>query len=394
MQRRRAEATLPPFWQHGFRPLFLAGAGFAAGAMLVWPFVLAGRLDLPTGLDPVAWHRHEMLFGWLPAIVAAFLLTAIPNWTGRLPVRGGRLAALLGAWLGARLAVLGGAAWGPWPGIVLEQLFLLGLAATAAREIIIGQSRRNLPVVALVGLLALAALLSHLEAIGTAVPERLGERLGIAAMTMLVTLIGGRIVPSFTTNWLRARGAARLPAPFGGVDQAALALTAVALLGWVAAPETAGAAVLLLAAGAATLVRIARWRGPAVLREPLLAILHLGMVWLALGLAAQGAAALGSIPRTAALHVLTAGTFGTMTLAVMTRATLGHTGRALSADRWTVVIYALVSAGALARLAAELPGLPYLPTIHAAATMWGGAFLLFVLRYGRMLTGPRVGGGA
>lgn len=131
-----------------------------------------------------------------------------------------------------------------------------------------------------------------------------------------------------------------------------------------------------------------------MLREPLLAILHLGMVWLALGLAAQGAAALGSIPRTAALHVLTAGTFGTMTLAVMTRATLGHTGRALSADRWTVVIYALVSAGALARLAAELPGLPYLPTIHAAATMWGGAFLLFVLRYGRMLTGPRVGGGA
>lgn len=388
-QRRRAEATLPAFWQHGFRPFFLIGALFAALAMLAWPFVLEGRLALPTALEPVAWHRHEMLFGWLPAIVAAFLLTAIPNWTGRLPVRGWRLAALVGVWLAARTAVLGSAVWGAWPGLVLEQVFLVGLAATAAREIIAGGNRRNLPVVALVGLIAVAALLSHLQAVDVAVPELLGERIGIAAVAMLVALIGGRIVPSFTTNWLRARGETRLPAAFALLDRATLVLTAAALLAWIAAPAATGSGVLLLAAGTATLVRLGRWRGLATLREPLLTILHLGIAWLALGLAAQGAAALGWIPRTVALHVLTAGAFGTMTLAVMTRATLGHTGRKLTADRSTVLIYALVIAGALARFAAELPSLPYTPMIHAAAALWGGAFLLFVLRYGRMLLGPR-----
>jgi uncharacterized protein involved in response to NO len=352
--------------------------------------VLAGALDLPTALDPLAWHRHEMLFGYLAAVIAAFLLTAVPNWTGGLPVRGTPLLALVVLWLAARLAVLTGGIIGPWPGAVLDVGFLAALALLLAREIIASGNRRNLPVVLLVGLLALADLLSHLEAILGLPWDALGDRVAIAVVSLLVALIGGRIVPSFTTNWFKARRIVPLPPPpMGRLDMGVLALTALALLVWLVPIESPAAGILLLTAAAGTGLRLARWRGTATLAEPLLAILHLGYAWLALGLGLLGLAALGVLPRAAALHALTAGAFGTMTLAVMTRAALGHTGRALSADRWTVAIFALVTLGALARVLAGLVPIAYLPGLYLAGFTWAGAFLLYSLRYAPVLFGPR-----
>jgi uncharacterized protein involved in response to NO len=384
---------MPPVLQHGFRPFFLLGALWAALALFLWLGTLAGAVALPTAMDPAAWHRHEMLFGYLAAIVAAFLLTAVPNWTGRLPVRGAPLAGLVALWALGRLAVLTSGWVGAVPALVLDVAFPVVFAAVAAREVAAGGNRRNLPVVALVGLFAVADLLSHLGSLGALPAAMLGDRLAVAVVAMLVALIGGRIVPSFTTNWLKARGHATLPAPFGGLDKAALAVTAAALLAWLAAPEGVPAGLLLLAAAAGIALRLARWRGAATASEPLLLVLHLGYAWLALGLAMLGLAALGLVPRSAALHAVTAGAFGTVTLAVMTRAALGHTGRALTADGWTVAVYALVNIGALARLAAVWAPQAYMPVLDLAGLAWGGAFLLYAVRYAPVLLGPpRTGG--
>lgn len=380
--------TSPAVLQHGFRPFFLLGALWAALALALWLAALQG-LTLPTALDPLAWHRHEMLFGYLAAVIAAFLFTAVPNWTGRLPVRGRPLLALVLLWVAARLAVLTGAWIGAWPGLLLDTAFPLALAALIAREILASHNRRNLPVVALVTVLALAGFLSHLEALWALPWDALGDRMAIAAVAGLVALIGGRIVPSFTTNWLKARKAAALPTPAGRPDVAVLALTAAALIAWLLGPESEVAGLLLVAAAVGTAWRLARWRGAATTPEPLLLVLHLGYAWLALGFLLLGLAALDLVPRTAALHALTAGAFGTMTLAVMTRATLGHTGRALTADRWTAGIFVLVVLGALARVLAALLPAAATSVLDLAGLLWGGAFLLYALRYGPMLLGPR-----
>lgn len=383
-----------PVLQHGFRPFFFLGALWAAFALFLWLGALAGGLALPTALDPVAWHRHELLFGYLAAVIAAFLLTAIPNWTGRKPTRGRPLLLLVLLWLAARLAVFTSGWIGPYPALVLDPAFPAALAFIAAREIVAGRNWRNLPVTVLVTLLAAADLISHLKMLGVLGTEMLGVRLAVAVVSGLVALIGGRVTPSFTTNWLKARKADRLPAPFGRFDQLVLLLTAMALVAWLAFPESAVAGLLLVAAGIGAAVRLARWRGLATAPEPLLLVLHVGYAWLAVGLASLGLAALGLVPRAAALHALTAGAFGTMTLAVMTRASLGHTGRQLTADGWTTAIFVLVNLGALARLGAFAVPAAYTPALHLAGTLWGGAFLLYAVRYAPILLGPSLSPGA
>jgi len=205
-----------------------------------------------------------------------------------------------------------------------------------------------------------------------------GLRLGIATLCMLIALVGGRIVPSFTRNWLAKQGPrARLPAPESGYDRGALLLTLVALATWVIAPQDSS--WFLIAAGAALAVRLARWRGYAALREPLLFILHLGYAWLALGLVLLG------LEMRSALHALTVGAVGTMTLAVMTRASLGHTGRALVADPATVTIYALVTLAVLLRLASPFSGAQAVLVASLSGIAWSAAFATFALHYGRFL---------
>ncbi|MFO1048477.1 MAG: NnrS family protein [Geminicoccaceae bacterium] len=374
----------------GFRPFFLAAGIWAPMALAIWIAALAGGVMPPTGLPIVAWHPHELLFGYAGAVVAGFLLTAVPNWTGRLPVGGWRLLLLCLVWLAARLAGLTGGALSPWPAVLLDPGFWLLLVAAMAREIMAGRNWRNLPVIALAGVLGLACLLSQLEALGYA-SGPLGRRLGLAALWLLIGLIGGRVVPSFTRNWLAKRGAAALPAHFGRLDWLALVVLPAALAVWVALPDAAPAGALLALAGMVTLLRLARWRGLATTAEPLVTVLHLGYAWLGAGLLLLGLGILlpHSVGRLATLHALSAGAIGTMTLAIMTRATLGHTGRALAADRTTVAVYALVQAGALLRVVAPALPSPYEATLGLAALLWGGAFVLFVARYGPLLVEAR-----
>jgi uncharacterized protein involved in response to NO len=381
----------PAVLSAGFRPFFLLAALWAALALPVWLLLFAGRASLPSALAPVVWHVHEMVYGYGAATVAGFLLTAVPNWTGRLPLQGAPLGGLVLLWALGRAASLLSARLGPDLAALLDLAFPLTFLTVIAREIFAGSNWRNLPVLGALTLLLLGNLLVHLDSLGIAETAQLGNRVGVATLLMLITLVGGRIIPSFTRNWLvRERPEQATPAPFGRADRIAIAFTALALVIWAAAPDAAIAPWAELAAGIAQAARLLRWRGEASLAEPLLWILHLGYAWLALGfllLAVNGFVPV--LPQTAALHALTVGAIGSMTLAVMTRATLGHTGRSLTAGPGTTAIYGLVTLAAVLRLVAPLADAAYLLMLSLAGAAWSGAFGLFVLLYAAPLTQPR-----
>jgi uncharacterized protein involved in response to NO len=376
----------PALIRQGFRPFFFGAGVWALAAMVLWIAILQGIVSLPTAFDPVAWHVHEMLFGFVLAAIAGFLLTAIPNWTGRMPLQGIPLSVLVGAWLAGRLAV-GASAWiGAGSAAVLDLAFLTLLLGVVLREILAGHNWRNLPMPVVLGGLLLANALTHTDAAGLAATGALGQRLGIGIVILLIGLVGGRIIPSFTLNWLKKQGESNLPASFGVLDRGALGLAAAALAIWVIAPDSPIAGAALIAAGVASLVRLARWRGHLTLTEPLVWSLHLGFLWVGVGLLLVGLSAfLPGVPPVAGLHALTAGAMGGMTLAVMTRATLGHTGRPLTADVWTAAIYLLVAAAAALRVAAPFLSEVYLPLLWTSGLAWSTAFGLFVVHYGRML---------
>ncbi|GGF43457.1 protein NnrS [Aliidongia dinghuensis] len=382
----------PVVWAQGFRPFFLATAFWAVFALAVWIGMLETGTALPSRFDPLSWHIHEMLFGFVMAGVGGFLLTAIANWTHRPPVHGLALALLALAWLIGRIACMVSSLLPSWQAVALDLAFPAALLATAAHEIVAGRNWRNLPMLLSVAVLGVANLLMHLEATGAAVPAGIGWRLGIAAMVVLVSVIAGRIVPTFTRNWLTKRGATVLPPERGLIDRSALGTLHAGLIGWALWPAFAPIGALLLGAAALNAWRLARWRGLATRAEPLLLILHVGYGWMVAGTALLGCSILAdTVPETAALHTLTTGAFGTMILAVMTRATLGHTGRALTASRWTVGIYAAVTLAALSRIAAALGWGPDRVVLDLSATLWGIAFCLFLACYGPMLVSAKRG---
>ena len=390
--RRARLLALPPVLRAGFRPFFFLGALWAIVVVALWVAAMAGTVTLPTLIDPLSWHRHEMLFGYLSAVIAGFLLTAIPNWTGRLPVAGPALAALVSMWVAARLAMLFSAWTGATVALLLDVGFLLVLASLCAREVFIARNR-NVPVVGAVLLLALASGVDHAEALGVVATDGLGWRAGFALVLLLITLIGGRIIPSFTTNWLKKQGQSRLPGQPSAFDAILIGATALALCCWIFAIGPGLTGPLLIAAGMLQLARLSRWGGLRTIADPLVFVLHLSYAWLPLGLILLGMSLLvPTQPASSALHALAAGAMASMTLAVMTRATLGHTGRELRAGVGTNAIYLLVTAGAALRVAAPWLPFDYLLLIQIAGAFWGGAFLLFLAMYGPKLLGPRPDG--
>jgi uncharacterized protein involved in response to NO len=386
----------PALLTYGFRPFFLGAALWAALAMALYVPMLTGAVSLPTALDPVSWHAHEFLFGYLGAVIAGFLLTAVPNWTGRLPIVGWPLGALAALWLIGRAAVAASALLPPLAVAVADLALPVALGAVIAREIVAGRNWRNLIVLAMLGVFALGNAVFHWEAARGGYPAQgYGLRFGLAAAVMMIAVVGGRIVPSFSRNWLVRRGPGRLPAPpMQGFDKAALLVLLAALALWIAAPGAAATGAALALAGALHLVRLSRWAGERTTPEPLLWVLHAGYALLPLGALAVAVETLapGAFGGAAAQHVWMAGAIGLMTLAVMTRATLGHTGRALAAGAGTTAIYLALLAALLARLAAGLwPG--EAGVLHAVAGLaWIGAFGGFAALYGPLLLRPKTEG--
>jgi len=368
----------------GFRPFFLFGALYAGLAVLAWLPVFTGKLTLASAFAPRDWHVHEMLYGYVPAVVTGFLLTAIPNWTGRLPLQGTPLIVLLLVWVAGRVAVTFSGVIGWLPAAAIDGGFLVLVAAAAAREIIAGGNWSNLKVVSLIGLLALGNVCFHLEAHFSGTADY-GIRVGLAAVVMLISLVGGRIVPSFTRNWLARENPGRLPVPFGRFDAIVIVASALALVLWIVIPQTFIAGVALLIAGILQTARLARWAGDRTTRERLVLILHFGYAFIPLGFVLIGLATLDLVPAAAGIHAWAGGAVGTMTLAVMTRASLGHTGHALVASRITQAIYLAVLLATLSRIGAAIEPEHSLPLLAAAAALWAMAFLGFGVAYGPIL---------
>lgn len=379
----------PALLGFGFRPFFLLAGIWAILAMALWLGWLTGRI----GAWPLAggafsaldWHVHALLFGYVPAVVAGFLLTAVPNWTGRLPVVGWPLAGLVALWLLGRIATTVPTAM-PAGGVVVADLtFLAVFSGLIAREIVAGRNWRNLKVLVPLAVLLTGQALFHAETAHGMAAQGWGMRIALAATLFLILLIGGRIVPSFTRNWLVRHRPGPLPTAFSRFDALALAVAVAALTLWVLRPSAPESGVFALVAGILNALRLARWRGWRSLGEPLVAILHLGWAFVPLGFMLLALALLwpATLTMSAALHGWTTGAIGVMTLAVMTRATLGHSGHSLSAGAGTTALYALIALAALARVGAGLR--PDWPLAEVAALAWIAAFAAFVAIYGPLL---------
>lgn len=388
--KRRADAG-PAILQNSFRPFFMAAGFWATLAVPLWVLTFFGVITVPDDFDPLLWHQHEMLFGFAAAAICGFLLTAIPNWTGRLPVRGGRLLVLVTLWAMGRVVMLLLPLIGPATTAVLDLAFLTTLSVLIGRELVSGKNWRNLPVLALISLFGLGNWLIHFELLGLADTAAVGIRLSTFVLALLVAVIGGRIVPSFTRNWLVQKGAEALPAAMNSLDKVALLALVLLVIAEVFLPDAKATAGFAVLTGILLGVRLLRWRVWAVRSEPLLWVMHLGYAWLAVGVIMTGLAGLWpTVPPAAAVHTLTVGAFGTMILAVMTRASLGHTGRDLTAGLGTQAVFILVTIAALARVIVPFLGDFEVLGIWLAAIAWTAAFGLFSVLYFPVFTQPRV----
>jgi uncharacterized protein involved in response to NO len=378
----------PALLSYGFRPFFLFGSIYAGLAILAWLPMFYGELELMTALAPRDWHVHEMLYGYHPAVVTGFLLTAVPNWTGRLPLQGRPLLILVSIWVAGRTAVTV-SAWIGWAAAAAVDLaFLTAVVGAVAREIISGRNWRNLKVLIPLAVLLVGNLAFHLEAHVKGGADY-GVRVGIAAAVVLIMLIGGRIIPSFTRNWLVRANPGRLPTPFDRFDMASMAVAGAAILAWCLAPDWSGTGLGLVAAGLLQAARLARWAGDRTWRDPLVLVLHVAYAFVPLGFVLVGAACLGWLPASAGIHAWTGGAFGGMTLAVMSRTSLGHTGRALAATTGMQIVYSLVFLAAVARIWAALQADLATALLHVAALAWAAAFLGFAAAHWGILTRPR-----
>jgi uncharacterized protein involved in response to NO len=377
----------PAFFAYGFRPFFLGAALFAGVAIPIWILVLAevGHLNF---LYPARdWHVHEMVFGFLPAVITGFMLTAIPNWTDRPPIRGYELMLLFILWLAGRVLIA--IPWfTPLVSAIVDGGFLVAVAGLVWREIIASKSWDRAPMGVLVSLLAGANILFHVLSLKGAETDR-PERMALAMVMMLLTLIGGRLIPNFTGELMADSGRVERPTSFSRYDGLSIALVGFAVLSWIVQPSSMITGWLFALAGLANLGRLARWYGWATWREPLVLILHVGYGWFALSLLILGGSILGiGLPKEDAVHAFTSGAVGAMTLAVMTRASLGHTGRPRHAGPLTVLIYMLVNLGALLRVFGPMTDLPANLVLAVAAGSWSGAYLLFALVYGPFILRP------
>ncbi len=389
MEQRRAWHG-PWAFSYGFRPFFFGAGALAMLLIGLWVPWYLGFIAPGSAFSPLDWHVHELLFGYVPAVMAGFLLTAVPNWTGRLPVIGRPLAGLFALWLAGRLAVLFSAQLPPTLVALAGLAFPLALAGLVLREILAGRNWRNLKVLALVMLLATAQAGFYYEAARFGRAE-MAARGGIAVTILLIMLIAGRIVPSFTRNWIKRANPGAEPAEFNRFDQLAMACGAAALFGWMlhGAGTPSPPLASLLLAGGLNLGRLMRWVPHRTLAEPLVAVLHAAYAFVPLGFVLLGAATWrGDIGlHQAGVHAFTSGAIALMTLAVMTRASRGHSGRALTAPLGTQLIYLGVILAALLRIGAALAPQLTLPLVPLSGLFWVLAYGAFCLLYSRILLG-------
>ena len=380
-----------PLLRLGFRPFYVGAAAFALLSIPLWVAVYLGQWNLAMALPPLLWHAHEMLFGFAVAVILGFLLTAVKAWTGLGTPRGAALGALALLWLAARVA----AVTGPYTLYAVLDLALLPLvAAVLTRLLLRARNRRNLPLAAMLMLLALANGVFHLSLVGVLDVSPLAPLYAaLALIVMIECVIAGRVIPAFTMSaTLGLKLQVRAP-----VERAALALTALALLLWVFAPPEAGwnmfGGFTLVLAALAQVGRLLQWQ-PAITRHrPILWILHLSYAWIPLGLALLAAARFGALSMSAGVHALAIGATGGLIIGMMTRTARGHTGRALQVSRAEIAAYVLVMLAAAIRVLLPLAMPSWLPlALVLSASGWATAFAIYLFIYTPWLLKTRFDG--
>jgi len=381
----------PTILQNSFRPFFIAAGFWATLAVPFWLLSYAGILVVPDNFDILLWHQHEMLYGFTSAAITGFILTAIPNWTGKLPIRGVHLGLLISLWILGRIGFLTTVTIGPLATAVFDLPFLIVLVLTITREIISGNNWRNIPVVILISVFALGNFLVHLQILNIIETAELGLRLSMFVLSVLVALIGGRIIPSFTRNWLVKINSRVLPNQMGVFDKIALIALVIFVIAQIAKPEHQATALLALFAGLLHSLRLMRWKGWMTFAEPLIWILHIAYAWLVIALVLIGLSGLSDfVPYTSAIHALTVGAFSTMILAVMTRASLGHTNRVLKATTGTTTVFILITFAAILRVYEPFLNESNNLVIWISGIVWTAAFALFSILYFPILTHARI----
>ncbi|HEY9163409.1 MAG TPA: NnrS family protein [Magnetovibrio sp.] len=383
-------------FNYGFRPFFLAAGAFAVLSVGVWLLQYAGHVDLRLVATPALWHAHEMLFGYTMAAVAGFFLTVVPNWTRAKAQKGLVLMVLTALWLVGRVVMWGQAAL-PY-GLVMagDMLFLVALSAVVARPLLNPQHRRQFVFVPILVSLVAANAMMHLDvlefaAFGIDWGGR-GVMLGLDATVVLIAVMGGRVTPSFTSSFIGHADPSVKVQQRPILDRAVMIATwAVLVVDLVWPQQWLGGSVALMAA-ALHLARLAGWQSMRTLGNPILWVLHLGYLWLVAGLAMKGLADFSVLVQADALHALTIGAIGTMTMAIMTRASLGHTGRAIHAGPVIVAAYGLLSVAALARLAVMIWPDAAVVLVLTSGVAWILAFGIFVAIYAPILIQPRIDG--
>ena len=377
-------------FQNSFRPFFIAAGIWATLAVPFWLLSYFGILIATENFNILLWHQHEMLYGFVAAAITGFILTAIPNWTGRLPIKNKPLAILAFLWIVGRVGFLNIAIFGTAVTTLMDLPFLIVLVLVIAREIVSGKNWRNLPVIILISFFTLGNILVHLQIHEIIDSAELGIRLSTFVLSILLALIGGRIVPSFTRNWLAQNKANKFPRPFGNFDKISLISLVVFVFAQIIIPHHQATSLLALLAGLLHGIRFIRWKVWMTLTEPLIWILHVGYMWLCVALVLIGLSGLTDfVPYTSSYHALTVGAFSTMILAVMTRASLGHTGRTIKATLGTTTIFIFITIAAILRV--------YEPFINESGTLilslsgifWTLSFALFIFIYFPILTQPR-----
>jgi len=386
----------PALLGYGFRPFFLAAAIAAVVLVPWWALSLTEGITLETHWPPTLWHGHEMIFGFVAAAMAGFLLTAVPSWTGQRGFAGWPLALLAGLWLLGRLVVATSAHWPLLLTAAIDIGFFPALGIMLLPPLLRTRNRNTPPLLVLLAL-CIADATFYWGLASANWPLAHGALLAsLNVILLLLTVIGGRIVPAFTSSALKELGGGRLIRSWPGVDALAVAAMMVVALVDLRFAYTRVAGVCALGAAIVQGIRLAQWGAWRTLRRPIVWVLHVAYAWLPAGLALKAVALLtGTAFAAFWLHALTIGAATTMIFAVMTRASLGHTGRPLVVSRLTVLAYVLLTAAAIVRvLGLDLPHAAYASVIALAALLWTAAFALFLWVYAPMLLTPRADGKA
>lgn len=379
-----------PVLSFGFRPFYLIAALFAVLGVPLWMASYFGAAQPGAYLSGMAWHSHEMVFGFAVAVMAGFLLTAVRNWTGLPTLTGTALAGLAALWLLARLLMLTGPV-----GIaaIIDVMFLPALGVAIGVPIRRSGNRRNYKILALLGALALLNLLFHLAHMNvvSTVLERIALMGALDLIAILIAVMGGRVIPAFTENAIPSVRLRRvLPVEAVAVGTLVLVLAAGLLRPWQPLPADAWVALLTLAA-AAHGIRLLLWQPLQTRSNPLLWMLPMAYTWIPIALALRALAEAGEVSAIAATHALTVGAMGGLMMAMMMRSALGHTGRPLAAGPFEIAAFLLVQLAAVVRV---FPGIIwpelYQVTVMLSGVAWSLAFAVFLARFGPMLMRPRV----